>query len=103
MAVASFKSSDLIIKFIAEEVCQGESALTRIEDATALYTIKKGNRQWTKKNQGMRSKKLTGACFNCGKIGHYARDCHSSRGPRESAHDHSNVAFTTSEVSASDN
>ena len=42
--------------------------------------------------------------FNCGKVGHFARDCRSSRGPRETreaGHDHSNVAFNASEGSVS--
>ena len=101
MAVTSFRFSDLVSKLIAEEVRQGESA--RIEDATAVYTGKKSGKQVTKKQPGRRSKKPAGACFNCGKVGHYARDCRSSRGQRDSAHDHSNVAFTASEVSTSNN
>ena len=47
MAVTSFKFSDLVSKQIAEEVRQGESA--RVEDATALYTSKKGDKHWHKK------------------------------------------------------
>ena len=92
MAVTSFKFSDLVSKLIAEEVRQSDSAW--IEDATALYANKKSGKQWSKKQQGRRSKKPAGACFNCGKIGHYARDCRSSRVPRDTTNDHSNVAFT---------
>ena len=47
MAVTSFKLSDLVSKLIAEEVRQGESA--RVEDATALYMSKKGEKHWHKK------------------------------------------------------
>ena len=76
MAVSSFKLSDLVSKLISEEARQSNSA--RIEDATALYTGKNGGKKWSKKQQGQRLKKPTGACFKYGKVGHYARSCHSS-------------------------
>ena len=100
MAVTSFKFSDLVSKLIAEEVRQGDSA--RTESATALYTGDKGNKRRPKKQQVRRPKKPTGSCFNCGKVGHYARDCRLSTRPRATAHEQSNVAFSASEVLTSD-
>ena len=78
MSVTSFNSSDLVSKLIAEEVRQKES--TRVEEATALYASKKNGRKNPKKQQGRHAKGPFGACYNCGKAGHYARDCRSSRG-----------------------
>ena len=43
-----------------------------------------------------------GRALICGKNGHYARDCRSSRVLRDTAHDRSNVALNTSEVLTSD-
>uniref|UniRef100_H3H3G5 CCHC-type domain-containing protein n=1 Tax=Phytophthora ramorum TaxID=164328 RepID=H3H3G5_PHYRM len=77
MSVSEFKLADLVSKLIAEEVRQKDS--NRIEEATALLAGKgSGKQQQKKKNpRGMRKKGPFGKCFNCGKPGHYARDCRS--------------------------
>ena len=100
MSITSFNFSDLVSKLIAEEVRQKEAA--RVEEATALYTSNKKPKQHPNKQQGRRAKKPLGACYNCGKTGHYARDCRSSRSPREATCDQSNVAFHNSEGGVSD-
>ena len=102
MSVSSFNFSDLVSKLIAEEVRHKDN--TRIEEATALYANKRSGKQHPKKQQGKRAKKSSGACFNCGKVGHFARDCRLSREPRESrstGHEESNVAFHVSDGYAS--
>ena len=89
MSVTSLKFSDLVSKLIAEEARQSD--LARIEDAIAFYTGKNGSKKWSKKQQGRRSKKQTGACFESGL---YGRDFRSSLGPRDTGYEQSNVAFT---------
>uniref|UniRef100_A0AAV1V1L8 CCHC-type domain-containing protein n=1 Tax=Peronospora matthiolae TaxID=2874970 RepID=A0AAV1V1L8_9STRA len=74
----------------------------RVEDAPALYTSTRKSKQYPKKQKGRRAKGPSRTCNNCGKVGHYTRDCRSGRGPREQQHDQSNVAFNACEGFASD-
>lgn len=105
MSVTQFNFSDLVTKLIAEEVRKKESC--RTENVTALHVSKhREKRQFGKKSGGQRKKGAGVQCFNCGKRGHYARDCwakaNDNSGSGSRYEDHSNVAFSVSEGSEGD-
>uniref|UniRef100_A0AAV1U5U5 CCHC-type domain-containing protein n=1 Tax=Peronospora matthiolae TaxID=2874970 RepID=A0AAV1U5U5_9STRA len=80
-SVVYFSFSDLVSKLFAEEVRQKEAA--QVEDATALYTAKRRGMHYPKKQQERRAKGPSGTCYDCGKVGHYTRDCRFNRRPRD--------------------
>ena len=103
MSVTEFSFKDLVSKLIAEEVRKQDSC--RIEEATALHVGKgRAKNKFSKSRGGQHKKGANVQCFNCGKRGHYARDCWAkANGAGDKRHDdHSNVAFSVTEGSGSD-
>ena len=97
MSVTQFSFSDLVSKLIAEEVRKNESS--RMEEETTLHVGKRRQKRgYVKTASNQQKKGASVQCYNCGKRGHYARDCWAkSNGSRERHEDHSNVAFNATE------
>ena len=74
MSVTQFSFKDLVSKLNAEEVRKKD--LTRVEDETALHVGKPHEKKtFTERSGGQRKTGSSVQCYNCGKRGHYARDC----------------------------
>ena len=65
-------------KLIAEEVRKKDSS--RIEDETVLHVGKRHEKKsFNKRSGGQQKTESRFQCFNCGKRGHYARDCRKKK------------------------
>ena len=74
VSVTQFSFKDLVRKLIAEEGRKKDSS--RIEDETELHVGKRQKKKnFNKGSGGQRKKGSSVQRFNCGKRGHYARDC----------------------------
>ena len=78
---------------------------SRIEETTALHDSRRQEKtKFGKKGGNSQRKNDTKVqCYNCGKRGHYTRDCWARKSDNgDRSDEHSNVAFNVTEGSAMD-
>ena len=80
MSVTQFSFKDLVSKLSAEEVRKKDSLRTKND--IALHVGKRKEKKIFKRSGGQRKTGSSVKCFNCGKRGHYARDCRNKKQDR---------------------